>query len=293
MTALATRLRATDAGIAGRVGAGLLAVFAVAAALAPVLAPFSPTERVGVPYARPDGTHLLGTDDVGRDLLSGLLHGARTSLLIGLGVAVLSLAVGALVGATAGARRGWVDAVLMRLVDVVLSLPFLPLVVVVAAFAGRGLPAQILMLATLLWARPARIIRAQVLTAMQRGHVEAAEAMGGTRRWQLWRHVSFYVAPLLVPLVIRAAMVAILLEASLAFLGLGDTARISWGTMLYWANVRAAVLSDAWLWWVVPPGLAIAGLVVSLGLIGLSVEERLNPTLTRGVGGVGEAGRAA
>jgi ABC-type dipeptide/oligopeptide/nickel transport system permease subunit len=197
-------------------------------------------------------------------------------------VAALSTLIGAAVGGVAGLSRGWVDTVLMRLVDVVLSLPFLPLLIVVAAFAGRGIGTQVVLIAALTWARPARIIRAAVLAARGSGHVEVAEGMGATRTRVLLRHASFTVAPLLIPVFVRAGMGAILLEASLAFFGLGDPSRASWGTTLYWANVRGAFLSDAWLWWVLPPGLAIAGLVVALGLVGVAVEERLNPSLALG-----------
>ncbi|MFP4148214.1 MAG: ABC transporter permease [Nitriliruptoraceae bacterium] len=256
--------------------------FALVVAAGDWLAPFDATDRVGVPYQPPDDVHRLGTDDVGRDLFSQLLLGARTSLAIGAGVAVLSITIGALVGGLAGLLRGVTDTVAMRTVDVVLSLPFLPLLVVAAAFLGRGLTTQILLIAALSWARPARLIRAAVLAAAAHGHVQAATAMGASTWWLLTRHLSFSVAPLLVPLLVRAAMGAILLEASLSFLGLGDPQRASWGTMLYWANVRAAVLTDAWLWWVVPPGVAIATIVVGLGLIGLAWEERLNPALAAG-----------
>lgn len=276
------RLADLEIGAAGWVGLAILLAFLLVAAVGPLLTAYEPTARSGKPYVRPGSAHWLGTDDVGRDLFTGLVFGARTSLLIGAGVAFLSTAVGALVGAVAGSARGWVGHALMRLVDVVLALPFLPLVVVVAAFAGRDLWIQVVMLSAVIWARPARIIRAQTLTALRRGHVEAAEGMGASRGRVLARHVSYYVGPLLVPLFVRAAMIAILLEASLAFLGLGDPQRMSWGTTLYWANVRSAVLTDAWLWWVVPPGAAIAAIVTALGLIGMRLEEQLNPNLRRG-----------
>ncbi|MFO7778840.1 MAG: ABC transporter permease [Nitriliruptoraceae bacterium] len=280
-TALRTSRRSGPAAIAGVVivGAFLLVVLA-----GDWLAPFTATERAGIPYQPPDAVHLLGTDDVGRDLYSQLVLGARTSLAIGAGVALLSIAIGTLVGGIAGLLRGAVDTIAMRTVDVVLSLPFLPLLVVAAAFLGRGLTTQILLISALSWARPARLVRAAVLAASGRGHVQAATTLGAGTWWLLTRHLSFSVAPLLVPLVVRAAMGAILLEASLSFLGLGDPQRASWGTMLYWANVRAAVLTDAWLWWVLPPGIAIASIVVGLGLIGLAWEERLNPALAGGRG---------
>ena len=152
-----------------------------------------------------------------------------------------------------------------------------------STFSDGGLLSQILLIAALTWARPARLIRSAVLEARSRGHVEVAEGMGATRWRILWRHLSIGAAPLLIPLFLRAAMGAILLEAALAFLGLGDPSRPSWGTMLYWANVRSAVLTDAWLWWVVPPGLAIALLIVSMGLVGVAVEERLDPRRSRAI----------
>lgn len=269
-------------GPAAIVGVMIVAAFLVVVIAGDWLAPFTATERAGIPYQPPDAVHRLGTDDVGRDLYSQLVLGARTSLAIGAGVALLSIAVGTLVGGVAGLSRGAVDTIAMRTVDVVLSLPFLPLLVVAAAFLGRGLTTQILLISALTWARPARLVRAAVLSASGRGHVQAATTLGAGTWWLLTRHLSFSVAPLLVPLVVRAAMGAILLEASLSFLGLGDPQRASWGTMLYWANVRAAVLTDAWLWWVLPPGIAIATLVVGLGLIGLAWEERLNPALAGG-----------
>jgi peptide/nickel transport system permease protein len=273
------RRRRWPFGVAGTVGLALFTMFVGVAVTAPLIAPFGPSERPGIPFGRPDSTHLLGTDDVGKDLWSLLLWGARTSLVIGLGTAVLAVGFGAVVGAVAGSRRGWTDVVLMRFVDVMLALPFLPLLIVASTFAGRGITTQIVLIAALTWARPARLIRAAVLEARSRGHVEVAEGMGATRTRLLWRHLSVGAAPLLIPLFLRAAMGAILLEASLAFLGLGDPTRASWGTTLYWANARSAFLTDAWRWWVVPPGLAISLLVVSLGLIGVAIERRINPAL--------------
>lgn len=273
------RRRRWPFGVVGTVGLALFTMFVGVAVTAPLIAPFGPSERPGTPFGRPDSTHLLGTDDVGKDLWSLLLWGARTSLVIGLGTAVLAVGFGAVVGAVSGSRRGWTDVVLMRFVDVMLALPFLPLLIVASTFAGRGITTQIVLIAALTWARPARLIRSAVLEARSRGHVEVAEGMGATRTRLLWRHLSVGAAPLLIPLFLRAAMGAILLEASLAFLGLGDPTRASWGTTLYWANARSAFLTDAWRWWVVPPGLAISLLVVSLGLIGVAIERRINPAL--------------
>lgn len=287
MTELAAAPATTSVTLAGRrtrppraigiVGGVTLGVFVIVALLGPWLAPYGADERPAVPFSRPSGDHWLGTDDVGHDLLSLLILGTRSSLLVGLLTAALALVVGSVVGALAGARRGWTDVIAMRTVDVVLALPFLPLLIVAATFAGRGLITQVVLIAALTWARPARLVRSAVFEARSRGHVEVAEGMGASRWRLLWRHLSVGAAPLVVPLFVRAAMAAILLEATLAFLGLGDPGRPSWGTMLFWANVRSAFLTDAWLWWVLPPGAAIALLVVSLGLIGVAAESRLAP----------------
>jgi ABC-type dipeptide/oligopeptide/nickel transport system permease subunit len=255
----------------------LLLGFLVIAVTASWISPYGPEVRAGAPFDRPSSDHLLGTDDVGKDLWTLLLYGTRTSLIIGVGTATLAIGFGAFVGATAGLARGWFDSASMRTVDVVLALPFLPLLIVASTFAGRGLTTQIALIAALTWARPARLIRSATLEARTRGHVEVAEGMGASRWRLLWRHLSVGAAPLVIPLYLRAAMGAILLEASLAFLGLGDPSRASWGTTLYWANVRSAFLTDAWRWWVLPPGLAISLLVVSFGLVGVAVERKLNP----------------
>lgn len=269
--------------MAAAIGLGMLAVFVVCAVFAPIVAPYRTGTRF-TPYGHPGWRHLLGTDDVGHDLFTHLVFGARASLEIAVGVAVASTAVGIAVAAVAGLSDGLVGGALMRLADVVLAVPFLPLVLVAAAFLGAGIGWEIALLSAVMWARPARILRAEILSARRRGHTEAAAAMGAGRARLLVPHVSYYVAPLVIPLFIRAAMVAVLLDASLAFLGVGNPGVISWGTLLYWANVRDAVLTDAWLWWVLPPGLAIAGLVVGCGLVGLSIEERLNAGLEQAVG---------
>lgn len=261
----------------GVIGISVFAAFIFVALFAPWIAPFGPAERVGAPFAKPDDVLLLGADDIGKDLWSLLILGARTSIGIGLATATLSIGIGTVVGSVAGITRGWLDTVAMRVVDVVLALPFLPLLIVASTFAGRSIVAQILLIASLSWARPARLVRSAALEARSRGHVEVAEGMGASRFRLLWRHLSIGIVPILIPLFLRSAMGAILLEASLAFLGLGDPSRASWGTTLYWANVRGAFLTEAWKWWVLPPGLAISALIVSLGLLGVVAEEKLNP----------------
>lgn len=260
-------------------GLGLLAALLTVALTAPWLAPYDPTVRTGVPFARPSAAHLLGTDDVGRDLLSALVYGTRISLLVGIVAALSATVVGAGVGVAAGYARGWLDAVLMRLVDVVLALPVLPLTIVVGVFAGPGVLTQIAVIAAVLWAGTARELRAQVLSLRERDHLQALRAMGARPLHVVPRHLLPAVAPLIAPQFVLATKTAILLEASLAFLGLGDLTVQSWGTMLSLAHARSAFLTDAWLWWVIPPGLAIATTVLAFGLLGFVLEERVQPGL--------------
>ncbi len=261
------------------VGLALLVALLVVALAAPWLAPYDPTERVGVPFARPSAAHLLGTNDVGQDLLSALVYGALISLLVGVVAALSATVIGAGVGVIAGYACGWLDAVLMRLVDVVLALPVLPLTIVIGVFAGPGVLTQIVVIAAVIWAGMARELRAQVLSLRERDHLQALRAMGARPRHVLPRHVLPAVAPLIVPQFVLATKTAILLEASLAFLGLGDLTAQSWGTMLSLAHARSAFLTDAWLWWVIPPGLAIATTVLAFALLGYAMEERTQPSL--------------
>ncbi|MGH3982516.1 MAG: dipeptide/oligopeptide/nickel ABC transporter permease/ATP-binding protein [Pseudonocardiaceae bacterium] len=264
---------------AARVGGCILALLGTTALAAPLLAPYDPNARTGTPFARPSAAHLFGTNDVGHDLLSELIYGARISLLIGIVAALAATLVGLAVGVTAGYARGWLDTILMRLVDVVLALPILPLALVIGVFLGPGLGNQILVITLVIWAPVARELRAQVLSLRERDHIQALRAMGGGAVYVLSRHVVPAVVPLVVPQFVLATKTAILLESSLAFLGLGDVTAKSWGTMLSLAHSRSAFLTDAWLWWVIPPGVAIAVTVLAFALLGYAFEERARPTL--------------
>ncbi len=265
----------------GILGGLLLGGSILVAVFAPLLTRYSPTERAGDPFGRPSAAHPLGTNDVGQDLLSQLVYGTRLSLVIALSAAAIAVVVGLYVAVVAGYYRGLAETVLMRLVDLMLGFPFLMLVIVLAAFFGRGLGTTIGVLALVLWARPARVLRSQVLKLRELDHVLAARAMGCSGRWAISRHILPRIAPLAAAQFVRAANIAVMLEASLAFLGLGDPARISWGTMLYFANARSAFLTDAWKWWILPPGLALTAVILGLAFLGYAVEEWADPRLRR------------
>ncbi|MCP9488262.1 MAG: dipeptide/oligopeptide/nickel ABC transporter permease/ATP-binding protein [Solirubrobacteraceae bacterium MAG38_C4-C5] len=261
------------------VGAGLLGVLFLLALLAPLIAPGDPSAPAGIAYQAPSAEYLLGTDDVGHDLFAMLVHGARVSLTIGVLSALVATVIGLGVALAAGWFRGRVESVLMRIVDLALSLPFLVLVIVLAAFFGRGLVTTVLVIAAVLWARPARVLRSQVIKVREFQHVVAARGIGASPLRLIFRHILPRVAPLGVAQFVRSATIAVLIESSLAFLGLGDPSRVSWGNILFFANQRSAFITDAWLWWVLPPGLALTAAILGFAFVGYAVEEWSDPRL--------------
>lgn len=275
------RKRQFHLGPVGTVGVLLLLVLSAAGALAPWVAPYDPDETTGNPFEPPSSRHWLGTNDVGRDILSELIYGVRISMTIGFLAAAVSISIGTLVGVVAGYFAGWVDAVLMRLVDIVLVIPFLPLMILLAAYLGPAFWNIILVIGVLVWARPARVLRAQVLSLRSLDYVDAARALGASSARILRRHILPGVLHLSLAQFILAASSAILIEASLSFLGLGDPTAVSWGTTLYYAQVRSAFLSGAWKWWVLPPGLLITTAVLGFAFTGYALEEVLHPRLRR------------
>ncbi len=269
----------------GRIGAGLLIVSALMAIFAPLLTSHDPQAASGAPYQSPSAAFPLGTDDVGHDLFAQLLYGARISLSIGLLSAVLATLIGLAVAVVAGYFRGRVEGPLMRLVDLTLALPFFVLVIVLAAFFGRGLLITVVVISAVMWAKPARVLYSNVVKVREYQHVVAARAMGASSPRILWRHVVPRLAPLAVSQFVRTANVAVFLESALAFLGLGDPTKVSWGSMLFFANARSAFLTDTWMYWILPPGLALTAVIVGFAFVGYAVEERTDPRLSAGVAG--------
>ncbi|HEX5772238.1 MAG TPA: ABC transporter permease [Nocardioidaceae bacterium] len=266
-------------GTQGLVGALILSVVVAIAVYGVFLPDSAGRERVAAPYAPPSSDLLLGGDDLGRNLLHQLIVGAGTSLGLAFIVAAVTTLIAAVVGGLAGIGPRWLSATLMRGIDVMLVLPELILYILAAAFLGQSFGLRVAILALILWPVPARVLRSAVLTAWSRAHLESARAMGAPQWWLLVRHASYLIGPLLVPVFVRTAMRAIVYDATLSFLGLGDPTTPSWGTTLYWVQVNGVFLSDAWLWWAVPPGAAITLTVLALALIGTAVEDRLNPAL--------------
>jgi ABC-type dipeptide/oligopeptide/nickel transport system permease subunit len=247
--------------------------------LAPLISPYDPRFRSSAPFAVPSSAHWLGTNDIGQDLLAELIWGGRVSLSTGALAALVAIALAVAIGITAGYFRRWTDTLCMRIADVVLVIPFLPLMIVLAAYVGPGVVQLALVVGLLAWARPARVIRATVLGLAARDSVIAVRALGAGHTRILIKHLLPAVLPLAACEFVQLMSRAILIEASLAFLGLGDPLQKSWGTMLYYAQARGALLTGAWLWWVIPPGLLIAATVLGCALLGMHLERLANPRL--------------
>lgn len=280
------RRERTAGWVLGRIGAVILVLLFTAAAAAPLITRYQPLALAGPPNQRPSAAHLLGTNDVGQDLFAQLVFGARVSLTIGLLAALFALAVGLTVALLAGYLGGLVEATLMRIVDLTLAFPFIPLVLVVATFLGRGLLLTVLVIGAVLWAQPARVLRSQVLKVLKFEHIQAAQAMGASTARLLAVHTLPRIAPLAAAQFIRSANVAIMIEASLSFLGLGEPQRVSWGSMLFFANTHNAIITEAWKWWILPPGLALTATVIGFAFVGYSFEEWGDRRLSGGSGAV-------
>jgi peptide/nickel transport system permease protein len=260
-------------------------VFVVLAVIGPWIAPDNPSAISNATTAAPSLSHLLGTTQTGQDIMSQMLYGARASMLVGLGAAVLTTVLSVVVGVTAGYVGGMGDELLSLLANVFLVLPTLPLTIILAAYLPHsGSLGIILVISVTGWAWGARVLRAQTLSLRKRDFVEAARATGE----KTWRIILKDILPNQVA-VIAASFLgtvtgAILTQASLAFLGLTDVTQWSWGTILYWAQVSSALLSGDW-WWFVPAGLAIALLGTALSLVNFGIDEFINPRLRQaGIG---------
>ncbi|MDF3302658.1 ABC transporter permease [Streptomyces tropicalis] len=266
---------------AGLFGLAALVLCALAALTAPLTVGShvqSVTDAPGAPLESPSGRFWLGTDQFGRSLLGLVVWGSRVSLLVGLLAAVLSVAIGALIGITAGHFGGWYATVMMRITDWFLVMPTLVLAIALATVMSRSLGTTVLAIGVTTWPTTARLVRAQTLAVESRPYIERAKALGGGHGHVMTRHVLPNVMPLVLAQTTLIISTAILAEATLAFLGLGDPTVVSWGGLLQDAREAGAVSSGDW-WYLVPPGIAIAVVALAFTLCGRAVESVLNPRL--------------
>ncbi|SFT55350.1 ABC transporter permease [Mesorhizobium sp. YR577] len=268
-------------------GLAVYATFLLTAIFADAIAPYDPTEILYTPEyelasdLRPgEQGFILGTTSLGRDIFSQIVYGTRSALIIGITAAFMVALIGSVVGLVSGYFGGWVDAVLMRLADIAFGIPFLPFVIVLAAFLEPSIWNVVLAMALVLWRDTGRVIRSQVLTLRSRGYVDAARVCGSSDLKIILRHIAPNILPLSFLYGSIAIGWAILTEASISFLGFGDPQSISWGYMLQDAFASQALAKQAYYWFV-PPGICII-LVVSAGFfITRGYENLLFPKLGR------------
>ena len=256
-------------------GLALVLTITLGALFASRLVPGDPLVGDGPALQSPSRTHWLGTDELGRDVLAGVLHGARVSLFVGIAVAVISTACGIVVGGLAGLFGGWVDDGMMRFTELVQLLPRFFLAIIIASMFGGSLLNIVLLLGLTFWPSTARLLRAQLLSLREREFVVAARAIGVSAPRLLTRHLLPNALPAIVVNASLQVGGAILVEAGLSFLGLGDKSYVSWGSML---NNAQPFIQLAW-WMSVFPGLALLLTVVGVNLVADGVNEATNPRL--------------
>ena len=260
----------------GALGALIVAVVILVAIFADVLAPFDPTSQLVRPLEPPSGVHLLGADELGRDILSRVIHGARVSLYVGIVSVAIALISGSILGLLAGYYGGWIDNSIMRVMDVLFGLPAIVLAIAITSVLGPSLNSVLIAIGIVYAPQFARVARAPTLSLRERDFVTAARAVGARDLWLVRRHI---LPNMTAPIVVQATVAfstAILTEATLSYLGLGTQAPTpSWGTMLN-AGKQVLLLAP---WTSIFPGLAIALTVLGFNLLGDGLRDALDPRL--------------
>lgn len=231
------------------------------------------------PTAYP-GFHILGTDQLGRDVFSQLVIGVRITLIIGLVATTITMSIGTLIGLFAGYYGGLADSILMRFTDVFFVIPGLVIMIILGAILPPSIYTLIFVIGIFSWPSTARIVRGQVLTIKERGYIERVRAVGGGSFYIIGKHILPAVAPLIVANTVLVTAYAILSEVVLDFFGLGDPSMVSWGTMLYQAFGAGAMSNNLW-WLVFPPGIMVILLLLGVSLMGYAMDEIANPRLRR------------
>ena len=262
-----------------RAGILILAALAVMAVLAPVISPYSPSVSTFPPMTGPSAAHLLGTTGGGQDVLSQLIYGARDSLLVAFGAGILATLLALVVGLLAGYLSGPADSVLNFLMNLLLVIPALPLMIIISTYRkGGGILTIVVVIVIISWAFGGRVIRSRVMSLRSLDFVTAAQLSGDRTGRVILREILPNMISLVAAIFFATATGAVLAEAGLEFLGLGNPATVSWGTMLYWAQTYNVLAQGQWAG-IFAPGLCIALLASAFALLNFGVDELSNPRL--------------
>jgi len=264
----------------GKAGLIILLLMLGVAVLAPVLAPYDPYQQSTASLLPPSLSHWLGMNHVGQDIWSQLVYGARTSLLVGFGVGILSTLLGTVFGVSAALVGGLYEKVVMRIVDAFIVIPMIIVIILISAYIRPGVVTLILLLSLLSWQGGARIIRAQALSLKERGHVAAARSFGANHFYIAWHHIVPDLGPILLVDFIYGVRRAVFIEAGLAFLGISDPTLVSWGMMM--RDALSFSYLNVWQWWLVPAGVTLSLTIIGLTFVGHAAEPVIEPRL-RGV----------
>jgi len=271
----------------GKIGLTLLVIFglmAMCSFIPPLIDPmYQPMTGVDPDIAKSTGPsikHWLGTDFMGRDILSQLLAGARVAFMVGVSAAFMSIVIGTTIGMIAGYMGKFVDTLLMRLADMIMVMPTLLVVLILAALFGQlNIWTIVLIIALFRWPGVSRVIRAQTLSLKQRPFIEAAKVAGASHMRIIFRHIMPNVLPLAFLYMTFRVTSAIIIEAALAFLGFGDPSTVSWGMMLQWVWKTGHMFKAPY--WLLPPGICISLITLSFYMLGRAMDEVLDPRLRK------------
>jgi peptide/nickel transport system permease protein len=241
------------------------------AIFSPFLAPHDPWDRFE-PYLLPGQEHPLGTNDLGQDILSELIYGSRVSLIVGFGAALIATIIGIIIGLLSGYFKGTPDEILMGITDIFLMIPQIPLIIVLAAFLRPSFWLVAVLMGCLWWTSTARVVRSKALQIREMGYVQAKRSLGFSNIHIITTDVLLNIFHVVMPKFLLSIASAMIAEASISFLGLGDPSMKSWGMMINFAFTRGGFINGYW-WWYLAPGLCIAIFVLSVVLIGSVLEE--------------------
>lgn len=259
-------------------GIGIILFFVLVALLAPVIAPGAPDKFVGAPNQAPSAEFWFGTNHLGKDVFSQTVWGARNSLLVGFGTALVATLVAIVIGMSAGYFGGRVDDVLTLVMNLFLIVPGLVLLIVLSGYLKPGTITVIFVLALTGWAYAARIVRSQTLMLRERDFVAASTVSGESSFRIIFSEILPNMTSIIVGLSIGGVSYGIGAATALSFLGLTDISEVTWGTNLYWAQQGNALLTGAW-WTFIPSGLAVALIIFGLSLLNYAMDEITNPRL--------------